>query len=82
MKAGTTHDGYEVGPEYRLRFLPMCFSGFRFERSRMLGLLLEFNQTATGGHRPYYVLWLLGLSLTGGWIFDKSESGASQKERA
>ena len=74
---GITDDGYVVEEPYRLRFFLLCFGSFAFSLDRMLGFGVECNRNAKGKRRPYYMAWIFGLHVTGGWLFDDESRGES-----
>lgn len=70
-----TYDDLEVPDTHELKYFPVCWGGFSFEHPLYL-LEKEFNYD--GSPKPYWILYFMGIKLTGGWLFD--ERAASPKE--
>jgi hypothetical protein len=66
--AGTTYDGIDVFAPYKLT-LTFC-DAYR-DDFYSWGFDVQINKNRAGKSRPFYVLRLGRLCLTGGWLFEE-----------
>jgi hypothetical protein len=76
---GRTHEGIDVHAPYFLSFSLIDCGLYGFDW-RDWGFEREHNYDAKGRKKPYYVLRLGRLHVTGGWLFDTDDFGAPEFE--